>query len=214
MSQTPPEQHTDSVASSPDGTPAAAGRLVEVAGRGQVNLREGMPAGTAVPSRRRARGSTGRRLSRILAFQVLYEMDVAHHAPGSVLQRFLDGDAEQPFDPDNAEVVQGNVTPEAAEYARDLISGVLRHREEIDQVIQERAPAWPLRQMSAVDRTILRLGLYECCHQHGMVPVKVAINEAIELAKLFGSESLPRFVNGVLGSVVAAQESSQDTTTG
>jgi N utilization substance protein B len=132
-------------------------------------------------------------------------MDLAHHAPGSVLQRFLTVDTAQPFDPDNAEYVHGAVDPEAADYARALISGVLRHREEIDRVIQERAPAWPLRQMSAVDRTILRLGLYECCHQHGMVPVKVAINEAIELAKLFGSESLPRFVNGVLGSVVAAQ---------
>jgi N utilization substance protein B len=59
--------------------------------------------------------------------------------------------------------------------------------------------------MSAIERTVLRLGLYECCYQHGMVPIKVAINEAIELAKLFGSESLPRFVNGVLGSVVASE---------
>jgi N utilization substance protein B len=136
---------------------------------------------------------------------VLYEMDVAHHAPGTVLQRLLEPDLGLQYDPDNTEYVHGAVAPESVEYARELISGVLRHREEIDRVIQEKAPAWPLRQMSAVDRTILRLGLYECCHQHGMVPVKVAINEAIELAKLFGSESLPRFVNGVLGSVVASQ---------
>ena len=88
---------------------------------------------------------------------------------------------------------------------RELIAGVLRHREELDREIQQRAPAWPLRQMSAVDRTILRAGLYECRFQHGIVPVKVAINEAIELAKIFGSESLPRFVNGVLGSAVASE---------
>ena len=92
-----------------------------------------------------------------------------------------------------------------ATYARDLIGGILRHREEIDREIQQRAPAWPLRQMSAIDHTILRMGLYECRFQHGIVPVKVAINEAIELAKLFGSESLPRFVNGVLGSAIASE---------
>ncbi len=220
MNATPPEPPADALHGSADpgadGGPGMSadaesapgadpgGRLVDVTGRGRVNLREGVPA-DATPPARRSRGWTGRRLARILAFQVLYEMDVAHHSPGAVLQRFLDGDTDQPFDPDNAEFIHGRVAPEAAEYARDLISGVLRHREEIDRVIQERAPAWPLRQMSAVDRTILRLGLYECCHQHGMVPVKVAINEAIELAKLFGSESLPRFVNGVLGSVVASQ---------
>jgi transcription antitermination protein NusB len=210
MNQTPPEQPADV----PDDAASVAtdlgGRLVEVAGRGQVNLRDGVPAEAPSAVGRRRRGGTGRRQARVLAFQVLYEMDVAHHAPGGVLQRFLDGDTDQPFDLDNAEYVHGSVASETVEYARDLISGVLRHREEIDRVIQERAPAWPLRQMSVVDRTILRLGLYECCHQHGMVPIKVAINEAIELAKLFGSESLPRFVNGVLGSVVA----SQDSTTG
>jgi N utilization substance protein B len=207
MNQIPPEQPESQPADASSVDADTGGRLVEVAGRGQVNLRAGVPA--EAPSARipRRRGGTGRRQARVLAFQVLYEMDVAHHAPGSVLQRFLDGYTDQPFDPDNAEYVHGTVAPETSAYAHDLVSGVLRHREEIDRVIQERAPAWPLRQMSAVDRTILRLGLYECCHQHGMVPVKVAINEAIELAKLFGSESLPRFVNGVLGSVIASQDS-------
>ena len=108
-------------------------------------------------------------------------------------------------DSDDLEYVHGPLAPDVESYARELIGGILRHREEIDREIQQRAPAWPLRQMSAVDRTILRLGLYECRFQHGIVPVKVAINEAIELAKLFGSESLPRFVNGVLGSAVASE---------
>lgn len=203
--QPPEEEALDRPADTDtDLEPGTEGRIVEVAGGLRINIREGVPIEPAT-AYRPSRGMPSRRQARILAFQVLYEMDIARHAPGGVLQRFLEGDAELPFDPDNAEYVHGTVTPDAVEYARDLISGVLRHREEIDREIQERAPAWPLRQMSAVDRTILRLGLYECCHQHGMVPVKVAINEAIELAKLFGSESLPRFVNGVLGSVVASQ---------
>jgi N utilization substance protein B len=108
-------------------------------------------------------------------------------------------------DLDDLDYVHGPLPSEVTTYARDLIGGILRHRVELDREIQERAPAWPLRQMSAVDRTILRLGLYECRFQHGIVPLKVAINEAIELAKLFGSESLPRFVNGVLGSAVASE---------
>ena len=182
------------------------GRLVEVAGRGQVNLRSGVPAEHVEPARR-GQGWNSRRQARVLAFLVLYEVDIAHHAPAAVLQRILDEQAhpEATFDGDDVGSLTGPVSQEAIDYARDLIGGVLRHREEIDTVIQERAPAWPLRQMSAVDRTVLRLGLYECCYQHGMVPIKVAINEAIEVAKLFGSDSLPRFVNGVLGSVVAAE---------
>ncbi len=120
----------------------------------------------------------------MLAFKVLYEVDLAHHAPSAVFQRRL---AEEPVD------------SQAVEYGRDLIDGVLRERAELDAIIQQRAPTWPLRQMAAVDRTILRLGLYEALHQRGIVPLKVAINEAIELAKLFGGESSPRFVNGVLG---------------
>ena len=182
------------------------GRIVEVAGRGQVNLREGVPAEHTEPPRR-GQGWNSRRQARVLAFQVLYEVDVAHHAPATVLERLLGEEVSSAAtfaDVDETGSVIGRVPPEGVEYARDLIGGVLRHRAEIDRVIQERAPAWPLRQMSAVDRTVLRLGLYECCYQHGMVPIKVAINEAIEVAKLFGSDSLPRFVNGVLGSVVAS----------
>jgi N utilization substance protein B len=183
------------------------GRIVDVAGHGQVNLREGIPA-ERVESHPRGQNWNSRRQARVLAFLVLYEVDVAHHAPAAVLQRLLDEEASgagASSDPDEIGGVVGPVPPDGVEYARDLIGGVLRHREEIDRVIQERAPAWPLRQMSAVDRTVLRLGLYECCYQHGMVPIKVAINEAIEVAKLFGSDSLPRFVNGVLGSVVASE---------
>ena len=133
----------------------------------------------------------GRRQARILAFQVLYEVDVAHHPPGEVLERLL---AAEPVD------------PKVASYARELVGGVLRERPGLDRTIQEHAPTWPLRQMAAVDRTILRLGLYECRHQRGIVPVKVAINEAIELAKLYDGDSSPRFINGVLGRLAATGE--------
>jgi N utilization substance protein B len=181
----------------------ADGRIVEVPGKGAVNLREGVPAEPAAA--RPARNWNNRRLARILGFQVLYEVDQAHHQPGSVLGRFVSMDLGLTGDSDDLEYVHGPLAPEVEAYARELIGGILRHREAIDTEIQTRAPAWPLRQMSSVDRTILRLGLYECRFQHGIVPVKVAINEAIELAKLFGSESLPRFVNGVLGSAVASE---------
>jgi transcription antitermination protein NusB len=182
----------------------AAGRIVEVPGIGVVNLREGVPA-EPPPTARPAGGWNNRRLARILAFQVLYEVDLAHHAPAPVLTRLADGELTRVGDPDDYEYVHGPLDAEVSAYARELIAGVLRHREELDTEIQQRAPAWPLRQMSSVDRTILRAGLYECRFQHGIVPVKVAINEAIELAKIFGSESLPRFVNGVLGSAVASE---------
>jgi N utilization substance protein B len=179
------------------------GRIVEVPGLGPVNLREGVIADASAA--RPVRGWPNRRLARILAFQVLYEVDLAHHQPATVLTRLADGELTRIGDPDDREYIHGPLDPEVSAYARELIGGVLRQRGEIDREIQQRAPAWPLRQMSSVDRTVLRLGLYECRFQHGIVPVKVAINEAIELAKLFGSESLPRFVNGVLGSAVASE---------
>lgn len=197
-----PESMAPRGARTPD-TREDEGRIVEVPGRGAINLRAGVPAEDAgIPSTGRA--WTGRRLARILAFQVLYEVDLAHHAPAAVLSRFVDDDLSRLGDADDREYVHGPLPAEVPAYARDLLSGILRNREALDGEIQQRAPAWPLRQMSVVDRTILRLGLYECRFQHGIVPVKVAINEAIELAKLFGSESLPRFVNGVLGSAVAS----------
>jgi N utilization substance protein B len=122
-----------------------------------------------------------------LAFKVLYEVDLTNHPPAEVLARHieLDGDA-----------------PEAIEYARTLVGGVLRHRLELDRTIQRHAPAFPVSQLAATDRTILRLGLYEAVHQAEDVPPKVAVNEAIELAKAYGGESSPRFVNGALGSMV------------
>jgi N utilization substance protein B len=127
-------------------------------------------------SRTRARG---------LALQALYEIDITAHPPGEVLQNRLEDDT---------------LSGELGEFARQIVFGVLPLRTELDRVIARYAPEWPFDQIAAVDRNILRMACWEFAVQ-GDTPLKVAINEAVELAKLFGSESAPRFVNGVLGSL-------------
>lgn len=87
-------------------------------------------------------------------------------------------------------------------FAKDLIHGVIKKREKLDLIIEKAAPEWPIPQIAIVDRNVLRLGLYELLFaDHKQVPARVAINEAIELAKTFGGETSGRFVNGVLGAV-------------
>ncbi|HEY77237.1 MAG TPA: transcription antitermination factor NusB [Thermoflexia bacterium] len=127
-----------------------------------------------------------RRRARALALQALYEIDSVGHPPDVVIEERL---AETPL-------------PEsAAEFSRRLVFGVLRYRQVLDQFIQEHAPEWPVEQMACIDRNILRMALFEFAVD-GTTPVKVAINEAVELAKMFGSDSSSRFVNGVLGALV------------
>jgi N utilization substance protein B len=138
-----------------------------------------------------------RRLGRALAFQALYEMDMGHHPPAQVLERLA-----QSFDESTASPYAPEVLRDATRYAQELVSGVLANRARIDAVIQQRAPLWPLAQMSAVDRNVLRIGLYESLYGNATVPLRTAINEAVELAKLFGSETSAKFVNGVLGRAV------------
>ena len=92
--------------------------------------------------------------------------------------------------------------PEGEQFARELVTGVWNHRTELDAAIQQHAPEWPVDQMAVVDRNVLRIAIYEFSMAH-VTPLKVAINEAIELAKTFGSDSAPRFVNGVLGALAA-----------
>ncbi len=121
--------------------------------------------------------------ARVLALQVLYEADTAHHPAGEVLSRHL------------AEVER----PEAVRaYAIELVSGVMREVDSLDRMIGALAPEFPAEQLAAIDRNILRIALYEM--QRGEVPLKVAINEAVTIAKEFGSETSSRFVNGVLGA--------------
>jgi N utilization substance protein B len=91
---------------------------------------------------------------------------------------------------------------EDASFTRVLVEGTLAHRTVIDQLIEKCAPEWPLDQVTVIDRNVLRLGIFELLYgNYDEVPPKVAINEAIELSKTFGSDSSPRFVNGVLGTI-------------
>ncbi len=126
-----------------------------------------------------------RRKARIAALKTLFEVDSVDHSPDHILERQLE-DHSLPDD--------------AAEFARHLVRGVMENYERLDEVIRKNAPAWPLEQVAAVDRNILRLAIYEVVIDNS-VPMRAAINEAIELAKEFGGEASPKFVNGVLGSV-------------
>jgi N utilization substance protein B len=125
--------------------------------------------------------------ARATALQVLYETDIAdHHLPGDVLKMRLE---ETPL------------SDELAEFARQIIFGVRPLTQDLDQLIAKYAPEWPLDQIAAIDRNILRIAFWEFAVSRE-TPVKVAINEAVELAKLYGSDSAPRFINGVLGTLV------------
>ncbi|MBA7616035.1 Transcription antitermination protein NusB [subsurface metagenome] len=126
-----------------------------------------------------------RRKARALALQSLYEVDSAGHRAEEVLNRLL---AEERLPEENAN------------FAHDLVTGVIQNKEKIDQNIQSFAPAWPVEQIPVIDRNILRLAIFEILIDN-KVPIKVAINEAVELAKTFGADSSSKFVNGVLGSV-------------
>ena len=128
--------------------------------------------------------------ARALALQVLYELDIApQHLPGNVFKERLE---ESPL------------SPELAEFARQIIFSILPLTTDLDQSIAKYAPEWPFDQIAAIDRNILRMACWEFA-VYTETPTKVAINEAIELAKHYGSDSAPRFINGVLGSLVEHQ---------
>ena len=130
-----------------------------------------------------------RRKARRLALQILYEMDCSGHAMESTFA-YLSGDLNQ----ENS----------YNDFALQLIVGTWEHRTWLDQVIHRHAPEWPLTQMAYIDRNILRIAIWEF-GVYGDTPLKVAINEAVELAKQYGSESSYRFVNGVLGALAAKE---------
>ena len=126
-----------------------------------------------------------RRKARVVAMQALYEADVSPH---SALEAVARRSAE------------ANLSDEQAAFAGSLVEGVIEHREALDDVIRQAATQWPVEQLSAIDRNILRLAIREILMNNG-APIRAAINEAVELAKTYGSDSSARFVNGVLGSV-------------
>lgn len=128
-----------------------------------------------------------RRRARAAVLQALYELDFTDHDVKNALEaRFV----EHPL----PETVQA--------FARSLAVGVHTYRTYLDSVVSELAPEWPIEQIAAVDRNVLRVAVYELLFEPD-IPPKVAINEAVELAKMFGGESSPRFVNGVLGTLVS-----------
>lgn len=133
-----------------------------------------------------------RRQARVSALQALFEIDSVNHDPERVLQRRLE---------------EKSLPPSGGEFARTLVSGVFEHKAHLDDLIQENAPEWPVEQIAIIDRNILRIAIFEITIDQS-TPLKVAINEAVELAKLFGSDSSPRFVNGVLGTLVSQGQGS------
>jgi transcription antitermination protein NusB len=133
--------------------------------------------------------------ARSIALQVLYEIDMTGHEPGQALMERL---AEEPLDDG------------LSEFSRQIVFGVMPLIQKLDDFIAQHAPEWPLDQVAAIDRNILRIALWEFAVS-GCTPIKVAINEAIELAKFYGSDSTPRFVNGVLGSLANRQQEIHQT---
>jgi N utilization substance protein B len=123
--------------------------------------------------------------ARSIALQVLYECDLTGHPPELVLIERL---AETPL--------EGNL----GDFARNIVLGIKPVVTQLDQLIAKHAPEWPLDQVAVIDRNIMRIALWEIAVSN-QTPLKVAINEAVELGKIYGSESTPRFVNGVLGSL-------------
>ncbi len=125
---------------------------------------------------------------RIAALQILFEVDATDHPIDVVYERRLE---EESFAADGER------------FLRNLVFGVWEHRSYLDRIIEEAAPNWPITQMPGVDKAILRIALYELLvDDRERTPVKAVINEAVELAKQFGSDNSSRFVNGVLGTVV------------
>ena len=126
-----------------------------------------------------------RRQARIAALQALYELDCTKHKVEETSARLRAGET---------------LAQEALSFSEKLVKGVLQHKPELDALIKKFAPAFPPEQMSLIDRNILRLAIFEILF-NDKTPFKVAINEAVELAKEFGSDSSPRLINGVLGSI-------------
>ena len=128
-----------------------------------------------------------RHIARIVTLQTLFELEFAVNSPESILKRTIEIKA---------------LTGETAVFAGELVNGVLTNKPLLDDTIHRFAPAFPVEQLSSMDRSILRLAMYEILISK-TTPPKVVVNEAVELAKEFGTDTSPKFVNGVLGSVIS-----------
>lgn len=138
-----------------------------------------------------------RHLARTIVVQSLYEWDFYNHQTD--LDKIIERNLEE-FGPGIDE----------PEFVWRLVSGVISHLADIDKITEKAAPEWPLNQIAAIDRNVLRLGIYELLYSDKKeVPPKVAINEAIEIAKNYGGPNSPKFVNGVLGTVFREMETNE-----
>ncbi len=132
-----------------------------------------------------------RRRLRNLIIQALYEIDTVDHPPQEVIARYLEEN--------------DNLSDDGSEFLQCFVEGILSITPELDNVITTFAPEWPVDQLAVLDRNILRMALWEIV-LYDKTPLKVAINEAVELAKRFGSDSSARFVNGVLGTLADQEQ--------
>ncbi|MFZ2126537.1 MAG: transcription antitermination factor NusB [Candidatus Microsaccharimonas sp.] len=151
--------------------------------------------------------ASNRHLGRIVALQTLYEFEFRTQSDDTsadvteILKRNLD---------------RYDTAIEDTKFVEALVKGVLKEQGDLDAKIQPIAPDWPIEQIARIDRTILRMGVYELLHQGDVVPPKVVINEAVELAKAFGSDNSSKFINGVLGTayrtLIEGAENASSTT--
>lgn len=177
-----PSDRTDDMIR-PDDQQPRPGERPRRKGKGRrPNVPGGAPPGARVDL------SAPRHQARVLAMQALYEHDLTGHDLDEILERLRHEEEEE-------------VPPPVANRVDELVRGVEAHRAEIDPHIASAAPQFPVSQLAAIDRNVLRLAIYELHHDPN-VPYKVAINEAIEIAKHFGGPNSGRFVNGVLGTIV------------
>lgn len=124
--------------------------------------------------------------ARSIALQVLYEVDLCGHQPGVVLAEHLE---------------RLKMDDDLKRFISQIVSGVIEYQSTLDEFIADFAPEWPLDQVAVIDRNLLRIALWEIA-VYEKTPVKVAINEAVELAKIYGADGSPRFINGVLGGFI------------
>lgn len=124
--------------------------------------------------------------ARSIALQVLYEVDISEHEPGLVLADHF---------------AKLKIDDSLKKFISLIVAGVISLKSFLDEFISDFAPEWPIDQIAFIDRNLLRIAIWEIA-AYKQTPIKVVINESVELAKLYGSEGSPRFVNGVLGNVI------------
>jgi len=135
--------------------------------------------------------ASNRHLGRIVALQSLYEFEFRSQSDDTTVSA---------KDIVTRNIERYDTAIQDTDFVYALVDGVIAEESNLDEQIQPIAPDWPIEQIARIDRTILRIGLYELLHRADIVPPKVVINEAVELAKAFGSDNSSKFINGVLGT--------------